>query len=143
VTAAARPGAGATATRRAGRPPSDARVRRLLGSALPAWKALLQGGEARHHEWKRYGARADWVLRVYEGKRTVLWARPIPGALRATVIVGERAVAAGLAGGLPERLKKRLRASPAYPEGRAVRFRLRSAAGVGDVERLVALKLGR
>jgi hypothetical protein len=143
VSAARPTNAGATSTGGAGRPPSDAQVRRLLGPALPAWKALLEGGEDRRHEWKRYGARADWVLRVCEGKRTVLWARPIPSALRATVIVGERAVAAGLAGGLPERLKKRLRASPAYPEGRAVRFRLRSAAGVGDVERLVALKLGR
>jgi Protein of unknown function (DUF3788) len=143
VSAAPPSTAGATSTRAAGRPPSDVQLRRLLGPALPAWDALVQGGEARHHEWKRYGARTDWVLRVYEGKRTVLWARPVPGALHATVIVGAKAVVAGLAGGLPERLKKRLRASPAYPEGRAVRFRLRSAAGVGDVERLVALKLGR
>jgi hypothetical protein len=143
VSAAAPPSAVATGRRGAGGPPSDARVRRLLGPALPAWRALIEGGEGRHHEWKRYGARADWVLRVHEGKRTILWARPVPGELRATVIVGGKAVAAGLAGPLPERLKKRLRAAPAYPEGRAVRFRLRSAAGVGDVERLVTLKLGR
>lgn len=143
MTAAAPPSTVATGKRGAGGPPSDARVRRLLGPALPAWQALLEGGQGRHREWKRYGARADWVLRVYEGKRTILWARPVPGELRATVILGARAVAAGLAGPLPERLKKRLRAAPAYPEGRAVRFRLRSAAGVRDVERLVALKLGR
>jgi hypothetical protein len=73
-------------------------VRRLLGSALPAWQAFLEGGEGLHRAWKRSGARADWVLRVYEGERTVLWVRPTPGELRATVVVGAKAVAAGLAG---------------------------------------------
>lgn len=126
-----------------GRPPSDARVHRLLGSARPAWEALVGGGAKRGREWKRYGARSDWVVRVREGRRTVLWLRPAPGELRATVILGEKTVAAGLASALPERLKARLRAAPVYPEGRAIRLRLRSAAGARDVERLLALKLAR
>jgi len=126
-----------------GRPPSDAQVRRLLGPALPAWEALLATEGNRRREWKRYSPKADWVIRLHQGKRTVLWARPVAGKLHVTVIVGEKAVAAGLAGALPQRLKTRLRSAKVYPEGRAVRLGLRSAAGVADVERLVALKLGR
>jgi hypothetical protein len=52
-------------------------------------------------------------------------------------------VAKGLAGPLSQRLKGELRKATVYPEGRVVRYRLRSAARVRDVERLVDLKLGR
>jgi hypothetical protein len=125
------------------RPPSPAQVRRSLGPAFAAWEALLDPGRGRTTEWKRYSKKDPWSLRVFEGKRTVLWLRPLEGELRATVIVGGKAVAAGLAGRLSQRLKKDLREAPAYPEGRAVRLRMKSAARVRDVERLVDLKLGR
>jgi len=117
-------------------------VRRLLGPARPAWEALLGGGGRRRREWKRYSAKYDWVVRVHDGKRTLFWLRPVARQLHVTLILGGKAVAAGLAGGLPERLKARLRAAPVYPEGRAIRLGLRSARGVPDVERLLALKLG-
>jgi len=81
-------------------------------------------------------------MRVHDGKRTLLWLHPTAGELRVTLILGGKAVAAGLAGALPERLKSRLRAAPVYPEGRAIRLGLRSARGVPDVERFLALKLG-
>jgi Protein of unknown function (DUF3788) len=114
-------------------------VRRLLGPARPAWDALL-GNEKRRREWKRYGAKYDWVVRVHDGKRTLLWLRPAAGELRVTLVLGGKVAAAGLASALPERLKARLRAAPVYPEGRAIRLGLRSARGVPDVERLLALK---
>ena len=78
-----------------------------------------------------------------EGKRTVLWLVPEEGVLRVAVVLGGKAVAAGLAGPLSKRLKSDLRDAPVYPEGRAVRLRMKSAARVGDVERLIDLKMAR
>ncbi|MGD8898111.1 MAG: DUF3788 family protein [Acidobacteriota bacterium] len=124
-------------------PPSDAQVRRALGPARPAWDALLDPARKRTTEWRRYSKKHPWSLRVFEGKRTVLWLGPGDGELRVVVIVGEKAVAKGLAGPLSQRLKRELRVAPAYPEGRVLRYRMRSAARVRDVERLVDLKLGR
>ena len=124
-------------------PPSAAQVRRSLGPVLPAWEALLDPARGRTTEWKRYGKKDPWSLRVNEGKRTVLWLVPRPGELRVAVVLGEKAVAKGLTGPLSQRLKRELREATAYPEGRAVRFRMRSAARVRDIERLVDLKVGR
>jgi hypothetical protein len=124
-------------------PPTDAQVRRALGPAVAAWDALLDPARGRTTEWKRYSKKAPWSLRVNEGKRTVLWAVPLKGELRVAVIVGEKRVAAGLAGPLSKKLKTDLRDAPRYPEGRAVRIRMKSAARVHDVERLIDLKLGR
>ena len=91
----------------------------------------------------RYGKKGTWSLRVNEGQRTVLWLGPEEGLLRVAVMLGEKAVARGLAGPLSQRLKRELREAEVYPEGRALRFRMRSAARVRDIERLVDLKVGR
>jgi hypothetical protein len=115
----------------------------MLGPAVAAWDALLDPARKRTTEWKRYSPKAPWSLRVNEGKRTVLWLAPEKGQLRVAVILGEKAVAKGLAGPLSRRLKDELRDATRYPEGRAVRYRMRSAARAPDVERLVDLKVGR
>lgn len=124
-------------------PPTEARVRRALGPAVAAWDAFLDPARKRTREWKRYRPKDPWSLRVNEGKRTVLWLVPEKGVLRVAVIVGGKAVAAGLAGPLSKKLKADLRNAPVYPEGRVVRMRMKSAARVPDVERLVDLKTGR
>jgi len=124
-------------------PPPVAAVRRALGPAAAAWDALLAPERQRTTEWKRYGRKHPWSMRVNEGKRTVLWLGPEEGLLRVVVILGEKAVAKGLSGPLSQRLKRELREAEVYPEGRAVRFRMKSAARVRDVERLVDLKVGR
>jgi hypothetical protein len=128
---------------RAASPPSDAQVRRSLGPAVAAWDAFLDPARKRTREWKAYGKNDPWSVRVNEGKRTVLWLVPQEGVLRIAVIVGEKAVARGLAGPLSQRLKRELRKAPAYPEGRVIRFRMKSGARVRDVERLIDLKVGR
>jgi hypothetical protein len=124
-------------------PPSRTEVRRALGPAAAAWDALLGPARTRTIEWKRYRPQDRWSARVNEGKRTVLWLVPEEGRLRVAVILGEKAVARGLAGSLSRRLKRELREAPAYPEGRVVRLRMKSAARVRDVERLIDLKVGR
>jgi hypothetical protein len=123
--------------------PSEAGVRRARGPAVAAWDALLGPARKRTVEWKRYRTQDPWTARVNEGKRTVLWLVPEEGRLRVAVILGEKAVARGLAGALSQRLKRELREAPAYPEGRVVRLRMKSAARVRDVERLIDLKVGR
>jgi hypothetical protein len=120
-----------------------ARVRKSLGPAVAAWDAFLDPVRRRTIEWKRYRAQDPWSVRVYEGKRTVLWLVPEKGVLRVAVILGEKAVARGLAGRLSQKLRGELRNATRYPEGRAVRYRMKSAARVRDVERLVDLKVGR
>jgi hypothetical protein len=115
----------------------------MLGPASAAWEALLDPTLGRTTEWKRYRPTDPWSLRVYEGKRTVVWLTPVEGLLRGAVIIGEKAVAKALSGPLPRRLERELRDAPSYPEGRVVRFRMKSAARVHDIERLIDLKVGR
>ena len=108
-------------------PPTVARVRRALGPAAPAWDALLDPERQRSTEWKRYGKKHPWSLRVNEGQRTVLWLVPEEGVLRVAVILGEKAVAKGLAGSLSQRDVPAYRSSwperwPQYGERRGIQL---------------------
>jgi len=110
---------------------------------VAAWDALLDPARRRTIDWKRYRPQDPWSARVHEGKRTVLWLVPEKGVLRVAVILGEKAVALGLAGRPSRKLRSELQDAPRYPEGRVLRYRMKSAARVRDVERLIDLKLGR
>lgn len=120
--------------------PDGEDLSRALGSAKPAWDRLLTDIEAQHGviaaEWKCYSVKAGWSLRVLRGKRTVLWMSPEKGSFNAAVILGAKAVSA-----LPAGLLPLLEGAPKYPEGTAVRLRVRRLKDLDPVERLAEVKM--
>jgi hypothetical protein len=122
-------------------PPSESELAALLGPACAALEKLVAGGKARTAEWRRYTKRSPWVLRVSEGKKPVIYVLPEQGALRATVLLGPRAVDAALAGRVAARLHEAIRTAKVYPEGRPVPVRVKRASDAALVEQLVAVKL--
>lgn len=125
----------------AGSPPSDDDVRALLGRAHAAFLRLTQRQDGSAVEWKKYTKNSPWVLRVAAGKRTLFYVRPVGGACDVTVILGERAVAAALAGGVAETLHEAIRQARAFVEGRPVLVTVRTLADASLVEQLLRVKL--
>ncbi len=103
-------------------PPSDAEMAAVLGDAYPAFRTLLSRGGKGAAEWRQYNKQSPWVLKVSERKRTLFYARPDSGSLKVTVLLGGRAVEAGLAGQVSKRLHASIRNAKVYPscEGRGV-----------------------
>jgi hypothetical protein len=62
-------------------------------------------------------------------------------AFEATVVLGERAAQAALAGRVSTALHASIRAAKPYVEGRPVRVMVKGQADVARVEELVAVKL--
>jgi hypothetical protein len=62
-------------------------------------------------------------------------------AFEATVVLGERAAQAALAGRVSKNLHASIRAAKPYVEGRPVRVIVRTRADLAGVEELVAVKL--
>jgi hypothetical protein len=121
-------------------PPSASDVAVLLGKAHAHFQVLTsRTGVA--CEWRRYSKTAPWVVKVVEGDRTLFYIAPKPGHFEVTVVLGERAVAAALAGRVAKKLHSSIREARAYVEGRPVRVLVRSQADVRAVEQLVAVKL--
>jgi hypothetical protein len=80
-------------------------------------------------------------LKVSDGKRSLFYARPDPGHLTMTVLLGPRAVAAALAGGVAKALHRSIRGAKAYPEGRPVSVAVKRPSDLAKVEELIAVKL--
>jgi uncharacterized protein DUF3788 len=122
------------------RPPSEREMAAALGDARPAFRALVRRDGA-IGEWRRYSKQSPWVLRVSMGKRTLFYARPDSGTVKVTVLLGGRAVEAALAGRVSKRLHASIRNARAFPEGRPVSVRIKTAKDVAKVEELIAVKL--
>jgi hypothetical protein len=124
-----------------GKPPTAGELAKLLGDALPAFKALVRRRDGRTCEWRRYIAKTPWVMKVSCGDRTLYYAKPLPDSVEVTVVLGDRAAEAALAGAVSKHLHESIRTAKRYPEGRPVRVMVKSKTDLAAVEELVAVKL--
>jgi hypothetical protein len=125
--------------------PAAAELAAALGSAAARWDRLravlaeeLQLAET---EWKSYSRNAGWSLRVKQGKRNIVYLSPGEGAFSASLVLGDRALAAIREGRFPKGVTAAVAAAMRYPEGTALRIEVRSDRDVDTVRRLAAVKL--
>ena len=125
--------------------PTDKRLATALGKAKKCWDAVLGGVDRAPtrlgREWKFYGARFGWQLKVTDGKRAVLYLVPREGGFLATMALSERAVAAVRASDLPPTLVNEIESAKVLPEGRPARIEVTSAKQLEVVRQLLAIKL--
>jgi hypothetical protein len=81
------------------------------------------------------------VLKVSQADRTLFYVAPCRNEFEVTVVLGERATKAALAGRVRKSLHASIRAAKPYVEGRPVRVVVRSEADLAGVDELLAVKL--
>lgn len=122
--------------------PLNARaLKKLLGSAYPAFQTLAKSSGGKTSEWKRYSMKSPWVKKVSQGERTLYYLKPQPDFVEVTVVLGERATEAALAGRVSKSLHEAIRSAKPYAEGRPVRVPVRDKEDISAVDELVAVKL--
>jgi hypothetical protein len=126
------------------KPPSDADLATALGPLKPLWDQLTDGIFEElgltGREWKSYGVKHGWSLRLQRGKRNIVHVAPCQGCVRVLLILGDRAVKVARDGGGPA-IKKLLDDAPRYPEGTGIRLEVRGPKLVPAVRRLARIKL--
>jgi hypothetical protein len=113
----------------------------LLGKSHSAFQALSHERAGATCEWKRYSKKAPWVMKVSDGGRTLYYLTPQANQFEVTVVLGERATAAALAGRVRTELHEVIRTARPYVEGRPVRVVVSGMADLAGVAELVAVKL--
>jgi hypothetical protein len=113
----------------------------LLGKSKSAFMALAQERAGAICEWKRYSKKSPWVMKVSEGDRTLFYVTPQAKQFEVTVVLGERAAKAALAGQVREELHAAIRSAKPYVEGRPVRVVVTGKADLAGVAELLAVKL--
>lgn len=92
-------------------------------------------------EWKHYGQKSGWVLKLLSKKRNLLFVGPDNGYFRLAFVFGERAVEAVLKSQLPETIKNELMNARKYAEGRGIRFEIRDESELENIKELIRIKL--
>ena len=92
-------------------------------------------------EWKCYAGKSGWTLVLKDKRRNLLYLRPLAKFFRASFALGPQAVEAAEQSDLPAKVIAMIRAAPRYPEGRAVRVDVKTAADAAVVQKLLAIKL--
>jgi hypothetical protein len=122
--------------------PSEAQLTAELGPARRLWDELLAAlPECGVHEWKSYSRKAGWALRLKRGERAIVYLSPGRGGFTASFALGDRAVAAARAAGLPAPVVRIIDEAKKYAEGTAVRIDVKTSKDVAVVRKLVAIKL--
>jgi hypothetical protein len=125
-------------------PPVASALAATLGGAVPAWNELqrrLAAVAPLGREWGFTSRATGWGMRLKHGQRVLLYMTPGHGYFLVSFALGEMAVAAALAAGLPAPVEKLVRDAPRYAEGRGVRMQIRGIHDLPAVEILARAKL--
>ncbi len=120
-------------------PPREEEIRLRLGDAFPLYRAFLESGPFTP-EWRHYGPKYGWSLKLFEKKRNLCFINPKEGAFNVAFIFGERVREAALAGSAAEADKALLREARHYPEGWGVTLTVAGASDLEQARRLLAIK---
>lgn len=91
-------------------------------------------------EWKYYGAKLGWNLKLFRGKRNLCFISPHEDHWTIAFALGARAVDSALNSDLPDSVKQEIRDARKYAEGRGVRITVREPQDLVAAETLLEIK---
>ncbi len=125
--------------------PTEAMLLRTLGKRGEYWKALRDYVQEAHGplkpEWKFYGAKYGWGLKMFKGSRNLFFLRAGKGAFVIGFLFGEKAVEAVKKSDLPQETVQKLVNARKYAEGRGISIEVKSKRTVEIVKGLVDIKV--
>jgi hypothetical protein len=126
------------------KPPTESELKAELGASKALWDELVDDLAKEHKlacEWNCYSKKAGWSLRLKRGERHIVYLSPVRGGFRASFALGDKAVQAALASGLPKPVIKLINEAKRYAEGTAVRIDVQAPADLEIVKKLTSVKL--
>lgn len=127
-------------TRDAPSPPTDAELRAMLGESFDVLQEFTRRNTELRPEWKYYGAKYGWSLKLFLKKRNLCFISPHPGFFTVAFALGARAVERALASNLPESVKRQITEARPYAEGRGVRIDAGTTQDLGPAQLLLEIK---
>ena len=116
-----------------------------LGPTLGLWKQIRDYVFDQYpdaiEEWNFPGVKYGWSFRIKDKKRAILYLLPRNGYFMVAMVFGQSATDMILSSDIAEEIREEIRNAKPYAEGRGIRFAVRDESLVGDIGRLVKIKL--
>lgn len=92
-------------------------------------------------QWKFYGKKSGWILKLLNKKRNVLFMVPCSGYFRTAFTFGDKAYNSILISSLPDNIKEELKNAKKYSEGRTIQLEIKSITDLRSIFQLIKIKL--
>jgi hypothetical protein len=106
--------------------PDESKLKKALGELYSAYKEVLELTEAYDHEWKYYGKKYGWQLKVTREGKALLYLTPLEKSFRIGFGVRENERERLVNSSLPPKTKEDLATAKKYPEGYPLRLEIKS-----------------
>ena len=124
------------------RKPTPTLIAEKLGPTSKYWNELKGHFDPPVVEdWKHYGKKIGWSLKLLQGKRNVCFLTARDGFFIVSFIFGDKAVTAAKQSKLPTDLIEELVNSRKYAEGRGIRIEVKSKRHLEYVKTLAEIKI--
>jgi len=120
--------------------PTQAEIDEIIGDGAPLLETFLRRNPELRPEWKYYGPKHGWTLKVFRKKRNMCFVGPEPGALAMGFLLGDRAYDHLRGLDMGTALRKKVEGAKRYPEGHSIRLVLREESDLEDVQLLLDVK---
>ena len=125
--------------------PAHADLKKALGSTFRYWEQLSaytnQLFPAGKSGWHFSGEKYGWSFRISDKKRVLVYLLPRDGFFKVALVFGQKATDEILKSNVADSIKTELKAAKVYAEGRGIRIDVKDNIPVGDIQKLIAVKI--
>ena len=122
--------------------PTKTELAKALGGSQATWTKLIDELKeiAPDQEWHSYSLKAGWSLKLKKKERVIVYFGPCEGSFRVAFALGDKAIQAAKASGLPKATIKLIDEAKKYAEGTAVRFEPVTENDIDVIRKLAVAK---
>jgi hypothetical protein len=113
--------------------PDESTLKKALAELYSGYKEILELTEDFDHEWKYYGKKIGWQLKVVGKGKALLYLIPQEKSFRIGFGVRENEKDRLLNSSLPSKTKEKLATAKKYPEGYPLRLEITSKSDMRTV----------
>jgi len=125
--------------------PNEESIKEALGLKYKYWKeirtSLNKEYEELKEEWKYYGQKSGWTLKLFYKKRNLFFFSVYEDYFAIAFVFGDKAVDAIINSNLPAKYIEEILAAKKYAEGRGIRIEVREKTDVKIILKLVEIKI--
>jgi hypothetical protein len=125
--------------------PDNQKLSKALGASYKYWEEIKKSLTNEYgeliEEWKYYGQKMGWTLKLLLKKRNLFFFTAYDKYFRLAFVFGDKAVAEIEMSDLPKNLIEELRNARKYVEGRGLRIEVRKKSDIENIKKLVAIKV--
>lgn len=125
--------------------PTDEDLSEVLGNSYKHWQEIKKFLNEEFgnvvDDWKFYGQKYGWSLKMLLKKRNLFFFVPRNNMFKISFVFGDKAVAAVEKSDLPKEIIEELKNAKKYMEGRGLSIEVKSKKQVDIVKKLVRIKV--